>query len=87
MVGKIYTILTQKRNSAENDFEKDFIKLLKNALYGKTMEKLRNRVNIEFFRKDHNKKVIKQQSKVTFNGFHKTYTNLVVTHLSKMKYS
>ena len=34
---------TQKRNQAVIDFEKDFYKLVNNAFYGKTMEKLRNR--------------------------------------------
>ena len=28
---------TQERNEAENDYEKDFYKLLKNALFGKTI--------------------------------------------------
>ena len=28
----------QKRNKAENEFEKDFYKILENTFYGKTME-------------------------------------------------
>ena len=66
---------TQKRNKAKNDFEKDSYKLLNNAFYGKTMENVRNRLGIKFFRKDEYKEIIKHQSKLTFNGNHKSYEN------------
>ena len=66
---------TQKRNQAVNDFEKDFYKLLNNAFYGKTMENVRNRLKIKFFKKDDHREIIKQQSKLTFNGIHKSYEN------------
>ena len=66
---------TQKRNKAKNDFEKDFYKLLNNAFYGKTMENVRNRLKIKFIEKDDYREIIKQQSKLTFNGIHKSYDN------------
>ena len=66
---------TQKRNKSKNDFEKDFYKLLNNAFYGKTMEKVRNRLELEFIKKDKYKKIIKRLSKLTFNGIHKSYEN------------
>ena len=66
---------TQKRNKAKNDFEKDFYKLLKNAFYGKTMENVRNCLKIKFIRKDDCREIIKQQSKLSFNGIHKSYEN------------
>ena len=66
---------TQKRNMAKNDFEKDFYKLLNNAFYGKTMENVRNRLKIKFIKKDDYREIIKQQSKLTFNGIHKSYEN------------
>ena len=66
---------TQKRNKAVNDFEKDFYKLLNNAFYGKTMENVRNRLKIKFVKKNNYREIIKQQSKLTFNGIHKSYEN------------
>ena len=72
---KYISFITQKRNKAKNDFEKDFYKLLNIAFYGKTMENVRNRIKVEFIKKDDTDKNIKQQSKLTFNGIHKTYEN------------
>ena len=52
-----------------------FYKLLSNAFYGKTMENVRNRLGLKFFKKDEYKKIINYQSKLTFNGIHKSYEN------------
>ena len=66
---------TQKRIQVVNQFEKDFYKLLNNAFYGITMENVPNRCTIDFIKKDETEKFIKQQSKLNFNGIHKSYEN------------
>ena len=66
---------TQKRNKAKNEFEKDFFKLLVNAAFGKFLENVRNRLELELIKKDDIKKIIDQQSKLTFNGIQKSYEN------------
>ena len=37
---------TEKRTNAANSFEKDFLKLIINSVYGKAMENLRKRINV-----------------------------------------
>ena len=54
--------ITQKRNRAKIDFEKDIYKLLVNAAFGKFLEDVRNRLRLQFFKKDDNKNILKQQS-------------------------
>ena len=38
---------TEKRKNAANSFKKDFLKLMINSTYGKTMESLRKRINVK----------------------------------------
>ena len=66
---------TQKRNKAKIDFEKYFFKLLVNAAFGKFLENVRNGLELELIKKDNIKKIINQQSKLTFNGIQKSYEN------------
>ena len=76
---------TQKRNKAKNDFEEDFFKLLVNAAFGKFLENIRNRLDLELIKKDNIKKIVDQQSKLTFNGIQKTYENYYSFTYKKMK--
>ena len=65
----------RKRNRAKNDFARDFFKLLVNAAFGKFLENVRNRLELELIKKDDIKKVIKRQSRLTFNGIQRSYEN------------
>ena len=49
--------------------------MLNTAFYGKTRESVRNRLKIKFAKKHDYREKIKQQSKSTFNGIHKSYEN------------
>ena len=74
---------TNLRSKANNDFEKDFFKLMNNSVFGKTMENIRNRVDIRLVtnQKDAKKLISKP------NYQHRTIfcENLVAIHMKKTK--
>ena len=67
-LGKYIDHNTQKRTVAKTNFEKDLYKLMNNAFFGKTMENVRDRTNLEFIDHSQIDQNIKRQSKLSFKG-------------------
>ena len=55
---------TQKRTKAKTNFEKDLYKLMNNAFFGKTMENVRDRTNLEFIPHTNIDQIIKKTIQV-----------------------
>jgi len=72
---------TAFRAKAKNDFEKDFFKLMNNAVFGKTMENLRKRQKISLVQPEtHPKKYCKLISDPSFKSRRIFNDNLVAIH-------
>ena len=54
--------------------KKDFYKLLNTSFYRKTKKNVRSRLKIEIIKKD-DKRILKQQSELTFKGIQKSFKN------------
>ena len=67
---------TQKRTNAKNSIEKDFFKLMNNSVFGKTMENIRERIDVTFVTSKN--KLLKLASKPTFVSSKIFSENLVV---------
>ena len=80
---KYIDLNTGLRAKATNNFEKDFFKLMNNAVFGKTMENIRNRVDIKLITNE--KEAKKLISKPNFH--HRTIftENLIAVHMKKTK--
>ena len=72
---------TQQRKLAMSSFEKDFLKLLNNAVFGKTMENLRNRVDVQLVQD--NRKAEKLLTSTAFHAFNALYKDLATVERTK----
>ena len=64
MVKNLFDFNTEKRKNAANKFEEKFFKLKINSVFGKKMENLRKRINVELI--NNAKDYLKCVSKPTF---------------------
>ena len=72
---------TNLRAKAKNNFEKDFFKLMNNSVFGKTMENIRNRVDVKLV--NTKEKLRKLVAKPNFKGRKIFNENLVSVHMKK----
>ena len=72
---------TNLRTQAKNNFEKDFFKLMNNSVFGKTMENIRNRVNVKLVNTGEQFK--KLTSKPNYESRKIFNENLVSVHMKK----
>ena len=72
---------TNLRTQAKNNFEKDFFKLMNNSVFGKTMENIRNRVNVKLV--DTGEQFKKLTAKPNYESRKIFNENLVSVHMKK----
>ena len=74
---------TELRKVADNDFEKDFCKLMNNAVFGKTMENIRKHRDIKLVTTD--KKRSKSVSEPNYHTINLISEDLSITEMKKTK--
>ena len=80
---KYITINTELRKKASNDFEKDFFKLMKNAVFGKTMENVRKHRDIKLVKTDYTRN--KLVSEPNYHTMNLISENLSIIEMKKVK--
>ena len=74
---------TSLRTKAKNDFEKDFFKLMNNSVFGKTMENIRNRVDVRLV--NGKEKALRLIAKPNFHAISIFSENLIAINMKKTK--
>ena len=72
---------TKLRTKAKNNFEKDFFKLMNNSVFGKTMENIRNTVDVKLV--NDRVKARKLVAKPNFNHINIFCEELIAIHMKK----
>ena len=76
-------LCNDQRRAARSDFESDLAKLQANATFGKTLEQVRNRVNVRLIADE--KKLVKAVSKVSFRHSEIVNEHLVMVRAARTK--
>jgi len=80
---KYIDLNTELRTKATNDFEKDFFKLMNNSVFGKTMENIKNHVDIKLVTEK--KEAIKFAAKPNYDRCTIFDDNLIAVHMKKIE--
>ena len=80
---KYISLNTKLRTEAKNEFEKDFFKLMNNAVFGKTMENIRNRVDVKLV--NNKKRAEKLSAKPNYKHCNIFSEDLVAIHMKMTK--
>ena len=76
---------TDFRKKAKSDFESDFYKLMNNSVFGKTMENLRNRVDVKIVRAWEQNKIRKLVSDPAYDRFALFSNDMAGIHMHKRR--
>ena len=76
---------TEFRKQAKSDFETDFYKLMNNSVFGKTMENLRNRMDVKIVRAWETDKIRKLTSSLSYAKYTIFGNDMAGIHMHKTK--
>ena len=74
---------TEERKKAQDEFGKDFYKLMNNSVFGKTMENIRERVDIKLVQTE--AELLKLTSKPTLKTITRFSDNLIACHMKRVR--
>ena len=76
---------TEFRKKATNSIEKDFYKLMNNSVFGKAMEKMQNRVDIQIVKSSKEKRIKKLLASHLYSRFSEFTNDLAGINMHKIK--
>ena len=74
---------TEQRKKAKTEFEKLFYKLMNNSFYGKTIEIIRKRLNLDLIDKSDIHRILNRQSKLSFDDKNAEYEKFILYSFNK----